>query len=297
MPIKYFAELLALAALWGASFLFMRTTTGEFGAIVLVTLRTGIAALALLPLLFYKKRLAELCTHWRPILFVAIVNTAIPFSLFSYSTYHLGAGYSSILNATAPMFGALVGFFWLKNSLTKIAIFGLILGFLGVLLLSVSRVSEDVEVVYLPIVSALVATFCYGLSACYSKKYLVGISAVTIAVGSHIFAVISLLPISLFFLPESNPSVNSWLQVIVLGLFCTAIASIMYFRLIANVGAEKAITVAYLVPVFGVMWGMIFLQETFTLVMAIGATLVLFGVALSTGVVKVPRKTKATTQT
>ena len=263
----------------------MRTATAEFGALVLATLRTGIAALSLMPLLLYGNRVKELLCNWRPILFVAIFNTAMPFALFSYSTFHLGAGYSSILNATAPMFGALVGFFWLKNKLSRIAIFGLSIGFLGVLLLSLARISEHTELAYLPIIAALVATFGYGLCACYSKQYLTNVSPITTAVGSHLLATLVLTPLSLFFLPHTNPSISSWLQVITLGLICTGIASVMYFRLIANVGAEKAITVAYLVPVFGVIWGVLLIQEVFTSAMALGAGLVLCGVALSTGVV------------
>ncbi|MDU0353786.1 DMT family transporter [Paraglaciecola aquimarina] len=292
MQIKHFLELLILSAVWGASFLFMRTTTGEFGPIMLVTLRSGIAALALLPFFIYKKLLPEFTSQWRAILFVGLTNTAIPFCLFSYSTFHLGAGYASILNATAPMFGALVGFFWLKDNLPRIAIFGLGLGFTGVLLLSLSKTSEDVGNVFLPTIAALSATFLYGLAACYSKKYLQGISSLTIAAGSQYFAVLALLPVSFFFWPETNPSTESWLQVVALALFCTAFAYILYFRLIANVGAERAITVAYLVPVFGVMWGVIFLQEKVTISMSVGASLVLFGVALTTGVIKLTKPNK-----
>jgi drug/metabolite transporter (DMT)-like permease len=292
VPIKYFIELLILAAVWGVSFIFMRTTTGDFGPVMLVTLRTGIAALALLPFFFYKQLMHEFKTYWRAIFFIGLANTAIPFCLFSYGTFHLGAGYGSILNATAPMFGAIVGFFWLKDNLSKIAIFGLVLGFVGVLILSLTRTSQDVTNVYLPIFAALGATFLYGLAACYSKKYLKGVSSLTIATGSLFFAFLTLLPISLFYWPAKNPSIESWAQVIALGLFCTAVAYIMYFRLIANVGAERAISVAYLVPVFGVLWGIIFLQEALTINMLVGACLVLVGVALTTGVLSKFKRAK-----
>ncbi|WP_158966350.1 DMT family transporter [Paraglaciecola sp. L3A3] len=290
MQFKYFLELLLLSAIWGLSFLFMRTTTGEFGPVMLVTVRTGIAALALLPFFLYKRLHLQFKSQWRAIFFVGLTNTAIPFCLFSYSTYHLGAGYASILNATAPMFGALVGFFWLKDNLAKIAIFGLVLGFCGVLLLSLSKTSEQVGNVFFPTLAALGATFFYGLAACYSKRYLRGVSSLTIAAGSQYCALLVLFPISLFYLPAVNPSTESWLQVLALGLFCTALAYIMYFRLIANVGAERAITVAYLVPVFGVIWGVVFLNETVTLSMSVGTSLVLFGVALTTGVLRFTKR-------
>lgn len=285
MPFKYFCELLVLSALWGASFLFMRTTTGEFGPIMLITLRTGIAAMALLPFFLHAKLQHQIKAHWQAILFVGLTNTAIPFCLLSYSAFSLGAGYASILNATAPMFGAIVGFFWLKDNLPYLAIFGLALGFLGVVILSIAKSSHDIEQVtpWLPIVSALCATFLYGLAACYTKKHLKGVNVLAIVTGSQCFSVICLFPISLFFWPENTPSLESWWQVLALGLFCTAVAYILYFRLIANIGAEKAITVAYLVPVFGVIWGMVFLQEKLTFIMWIGASLVMLGVALTTG--------------
>jgi drug/metabolite transporter (DMT)-like permease len=288
MPIKYFFELLLLSALWGASFLFMRTTTGEFGPIMLITLRTGIAAIALLPFFLYAKLLDQVRANWQAILFVGLTNTAIPFCLLSYSAFILGAGYASILNATAPMFGAIVGYFWLKDNLSHIAIFGLVLGFFGVVTLSFAKSTQDSGQVmpWVPIILALCATFLYGLAACYTKKHLKGVNVLAIVTGSQAFSAMCLLPISVFFWPENNPSTESWMQVLALGLFCTAIAYILYFRLIANVGADKAITVAYLVPVFGVVWGIIFLQEKLSLMMWVGASLILLGVALSTGLFK-----------
>jgi drug/metabolite transporter (DMT)-like permease len=283
LPIKYFIELVLLAAIWGASFLFMRNTSPEFGPVMLVTLRTGIAALFLLPLLIRAKLVSQLSNHYLAILVVGLCNTAIPFCLFSYSTLYLGAGYASILNATAPMFGAVVGFFWLKDNLSRIAVFGLILGFVGVLVLSLSRNSDYSALAFLPTLAALCATFLYGVAACYTKRYLQGVKAIVIAAGSQCFAFVFLAPISLFFWPSTMPNFNSWVQVFALAIICTALAYIMYFRLIANIGSAKAITVAYLVPVFGVLWGMIFLQETLTPTMWAGAVLVLLGVAMTGG--------------
>lgn len=287
MPIKYAMELIALSAVWGASFLFMRTTSDDFGPIVLIALRTGIAALVLLPFLITKKLLPIVKQNWWPIFFVAVTNTAIPFCLFSYSTLYLGAGYASVLNATAPMFGAIVGYLWLKDNLSYLATLGLLLGFGGVLVLSSSQISGAVSSEWLPIIATLGATFLYGVAACYAKQYLYGVNPLAVAGGSQCFAVLCLAPVSLFVLPASMPDMNSWLQVLVLGVVCTAAAYIMYFRLIANIGASKAITVAYLIPVFGVLWGMLFLDETMTLNMWLGAALVLLGVSLTTGLIKI----------
>jgi drug/metabolite transporter (DMT)-like permease len=283
LPIKYAAELILLAAIWGASFLFMRSTSAEFGPIMLITLRTGIAALVLLPWLILKQHTGLMFRHWRTITIIGLTNTAIPFCLFSYSTLYLGAGYASVLNATAPMFGALIGFYWLKDKLLPVAIIGLFVGFIGVIVLSLSRQNTELATNWLPIMAALAATFLYGLAACYSKRYLQGVNALAIATGSQLVATLTLAPLSLFFWPTSMPSIASWWQVIILGVVCTAFAYILYFRLIANIGSAKAITVAYLVPVFGVLWGMIFLAEQLSLGMWVGAALVLFGVALTSG--------------
>ncbi len=290
MRVQDFIELTLLGAIWGASFLFMRSATPEFGAIGLVIVRTGVAALCLLPLLLMSRKLHVVKQHWRPILFVGIVNTAIPFCLFSYSTVLLGAGLASILNATAPMFGAVVAFWWLKDRLTPLAVWGLVLGFTGVAVVSMVRTGVDVSVTLLPIFLALMSTCAYGIAACYTKQYLSCVNTLAIAAGSQVFATLVLAPLALWYWPEQSPSTNAWIQAIVLGVACTGIAYILYFRLIANIGAPRAITVAYLVPMFGVMWGVLFLNEVVTPLMIIGATMILLGVSLTTGVIKLRAK-------
>ncbi|MEP0354299.1 MAG: DMT family transporter [Paraglaciecola sp.] len=286
MPFKYFCELVLLSALWGGSFLFMRTTVEDFGPVMLVTLRVGIASLVLLPLLFFKKLGRELIENWRPIMFIGITNNAIPYFLFSYSTLYLSAGYASILNATTPMFVAIIAFIWLKDKLAPIAFIGLVIGFLGVFVLSMAKLALQSDNTFQAIVAALIATFFYGLAACFTKRSLQGVRPLTIASGSLLFATVFLVPVSLFYLPSSSPSLDSWFSVLILGACSTGFAALLFFRLIANVGAYKAITVTYLVPVFGIIWGMIFLREQLTLNMFIGAAMVLFGVALTTGVFK-----------
>ncbi|GAB2692226.1 DMT family transporter [Aliiglaciecola aliphaticivorans] len=286
MRLKDIFELVLLGALWGSSFLYMRSATPEFGAFALVAVRTGIAALCLLPILFLRKKAFVVKQYWRPILFVGLVNTAIPFVMFSYSTVLLGAGMASILNATAPMFGAIVAFLWLKERLNELAVFGLFIGFSGVVVISLVRTGVELHMSILPILAALGSTFAYGIAACYTKKHLTGINTLAIATGSQVFATLALIPFAVVLWPQQMPSTHAWLQVVVLGVACTGFAYILYFRLIANIGASKAITVAYLVPVFGVLWGALFLQEVVTLGMLLGAGLILLGVSLTTGVIK-----------
>ena len=287
-------ELLLLAAIWGASFMFMRVGAPEFGPIFFTTLRTGIAAIFLIACLVLFKETKALKGRWRDIFVVGALNTAIPFALFSFATLTLTAGTASVLNATAPMFGAIVAYLWLKDKLTLSAMFGLLIGFIGVYLLVSDNLHFGMELsnksvennVLLPTLAAMLAALCYGISANYTKKYLSTIKPLALAAGSQISATAMLLPLSLFFMPETLPSTNAVWSVILIGVICTGVAYIIFFRLIAQLGPAKAISVTYLIPAFGILWGALFLGETISLMMVIGGGVILFGVALTTGVLQ-----------
>ncbi|WP_259365433.1 DMT family transporter [Colwellia sp. BRX10-3] len=287
-------ELLLLAAIWGASFMFMRVGAPEFGPIVFTTLRTGIAAIFLIMCLVLFKETKALKGRWRDIFVVGALNTAIPFALFSFATLTLTAGTASVLNATAPMFGAIVAYLWLKDKLSLSAIFGLFIGFIGVYLLVSDNLHFGMELTeesvnknaLLPTLAAMLAALCYGISANYTKKYLSTIKPLALAAGSQIAATAMLLPLSLFFIPETLPSTNAIWSVILIGVICTGVAYILFFRLIAQLGPAKAISVTYLIPAFGILWGALFLGETISLMMVIGGSVILFGVALTTGVLQ-----------
>ncbi|WP_276307871.1 DMT family transporter [Alteromonas flava] len=275
-------KLFLLGAIWGSSFLFMRTATPEFGVYALVEVRTVLATLFLLPFVVLAKQWRDAIQHWRDIAFVGLVNTAIPFCLFNYSSLHLEAGYNSILNATAPMFGALIAFAWLSERLSRSAFIGLCIGFSGVIQISWAKLTFG-DVGLLPIATALAATFCYGLSASYMKRRMQGVKPLAVAAGSQLFASLFLLPIAIFTWPETSISVNAWSQALALALLCTGVAYILYFDLIATIGPSKAITVAYLVPLFGVIWGAIFLTERLSFSVYVGGLCILIGVALTNG--------------
>jgi drug/metabolite transporter (DMT)-like permease len=166
------------------------------------------------------------------------------------------------------------------------AVLGICIGFLGVYFLMFDKVSGESTHVVLPTLAVMLATTCYGISASYTKKYLEGLSSLALATGSQVGATFLLLPISLFFLPENIPSSNAVLSVITLGIMCTAIAYVLFFRLIKAVGPTKTISVTYLIPVFGIAWGMIFLGETINQWTILGAGLILFGISLTTGIIK-----------
>jgi drug/metabolite transporter (DMT)-like permease len=287
-------ELLLLAAIWGASFMFMRVGSPEFGPIVFTTLRAGIGAIFLFSALVLFKETKALQGHWRDIFVVGAFNTAIPFALFGYAILTLPAGTTSVLNATTPMFGAIVAYLWLKDKLTGSAMFGLVIGFIGVYLLVSENLHFDSRLLekqpegnaLLPTLAAMLAALCYGISANYTKKYLTGIKPLALAAGSQISATALLLPFSIFFMPDTLPSVNAIWSVLLIGVVCTGVAYILFFRLIAQLGPAKAISVTYLIPAFGILWGALFLGEHISLMMLIGSGVILLGVALTTGVLK-----------
>ncbi|WP_155866671.1 DMT family transporter [Colwellia sp. PAMC 21821] len=274
--------------------MFMRVGAPEFGPIVFTTLRTGIAAIFLIACLVLFKETKALKGRWRDIFVVGALNTAIPFALFSFATLTLTAGTASVLNATAPMFGAIVAYLWLKDKLTLSAMFGLLIGFIGVYLLVSDNLHFGMELsnksvennALLPTLAAMLAALCYGISANYTKKYLSTIKPLALAAGSQISATAMLLPLSLFFMPETLPSTNAIWSVILIGVICTGVAYIIFFRLIAQLGPAKAISLTYLIPAFGILWGALFLGEAISLMMVIGGGVILFGVALTTGVLQ-----------
>jgi len=289
MGLRDIAALLLLASIWGGSFIFMRVAAPEFGIFVLVAIRTILATCVLLPILMMTGGVKDIYRHWLAIALVGLANTAVPFALFNYSSLHLEAGVNAILNATAPMFGALVAWLWLGDKLSPTAIAGLALGFLGVTVISQQKLGEG-DISFIPILTALLATTCYGIAASMMKKWLQGVRPLVVATGSQALASIILAPFALSTLPAVMPSTNAWLNAVALAILGTAVAYILYFRLIANVGPARAITVAYLVPLFGIVWGVIFLQEHLSLQTIVGGIMILIGVALTTGVVGIIKR-------
>ncbi len=277
-------ELVLLAAIWGASFLFMRIGSPEFGPILFMALRTLIASIFLVSCLIFYKQLATLKQEAGKVFIVGMFNTAIPFVLFGYATLTLTAGTTSVLNATTPMFGAIVAYLWLKDKLSLLSTLGLIIGFVGVYLLMAANIKLTDENIVLPTLAVMSASFCYGISANFTKRYLSQVKPLTLAAGSQLSATAVLLPLSFAFWPDELPSMEATYAVILLGVVCTGIAYIIFFRLIGALGPAKAISVTYLIPVFGIIWGMIFLQEVITLSMFVGCLVILIGVALTTGV-------------
>lgn len=284
MKPKDLLELVALAALWGGSFLFMRIATPEFGPVPLIAVRVAIAAAVLVPILAVFGRPAELAADIGPLVVLGITNSALPFCLLAWATLSLTAGFAAVLNATAPLWAAIVAFAWLGTRLSRWRTAGLVVGFLGVTVLTWGKASFKSGGSGLAIAAALLATLSYGFAANYAKRRLPSAAPLTIAAGSQLAAAVLLLPLGIWLWPAGPISWRAWASVGALGVACTALAYQMYFRLIARLGPAKAITVTFLVPVFAVGWGHALLDEALTVQLAVGCAVVLLGTAMSTGV-------------
>ena len=276
-------DFLLLAAIWGASFLFMRVAAPEFGPLALIGLRSGIAALCLLPLLLLREGNAQMLGHIRELTVVGIVNAVIPFTLLAYAATSLTAGFTALINATTPLWAALVGLFWLNAKLGRLQWVGLALGVIGMVVLTWGKVDFKPGGSGLAIVAGLIATLAYGFSTHYTKNKLSAVSPMGVATGSQTAGALIVLPFAVAFWPETLPSAKAWLAAVLLAVLATAFALILYFRLIARLGGQKASTVTFLIPVFAVAWGAVFLGETVTLPMALGGAIVLAGTALTLG--------------
>jgi drug/metabolite transporter (DMT)-like permease len=279
-------QLVTLAAIWGASFLFMRVGAPHFGVVPLIALRVGIATVLLLPVLRSADARNEFRSHILPLFVVGIANSALPFCLLTYAALYLTAGTDSILNATTPLWTAVVAYFWLRAPLTKPQALGLALGFFGVIVLAGAEIGEGTGGALKAIAAAMLATLSYGFAGNYSKRKLGNVRPFVSAFGSQLFATLVLAPVALELWPNSPIHVSAWIAVVLLGAVCTAIAYILYFGLIRNAGAQYAASVTFLIPIFGVVWGAIFLREAITARAVIGCAIIFLGTTLTTGKIK-----------
>lgn len=296
-------EFLLLAALWGASFLFMRLGAAEFGALPTAGLRVALAALFLLPLFLIKGVWADFRKRAQLILFVGLLNSGIPFALFSYAVLHIPTGLTSILNATVPLSGALVAWLWLKDRPGGSRMLGLAIGFAGVTLLVIGKsgfsatgVVSDGPVAHTLIAmgACLLATLFYGIAASFTKRYLTGAHPLATATGSQIGAALGLAIPTVLLWPSQPVSASAWSAVAAVALLCTAIAYILFFHLIEKAGPSRALTVTFLVPVFALVYGAVFLGEIITPWMIGCGLVIVCGTALSTGLVRLRWLERAT---
>lgn len=291
-------EFVLLAAIWGASFLFMRVAAPEFGPLPLMLVRCLIGAAVLLPIAWAReggaRLLGEARTSGGRMFLAGILNSAIPFVMFGFAALALNAGFSSILNATTPIFGAIIGYAWLKERLTRWRVAGLVIGIAGVVVLSWDKASfREGEAGGWAVLACLVATFCYGIAGNFAKRHLGGINPLLVAAGSQCGAALFLAVPGIAWWPQQSPSAAAWASALVLGSACTGLAYVLFFRLIVHVSSSAALAVTYLIPLFGVGWGWMFLSETVDLPMLAGGAIVILGTALATGVFQPGRRRRA----
>jgi drug/metabolite transporter (DMT)-like permease len=280
MRLADLARLVLLAAIWGGSFLFVRMAVGAIGPLWLTELRVGLAAIAML--IYARAAGFELnpARNWRAYLVLGILNTALPWGLYAWSGKHINASYMAILNAAAPWFAAVCGAIWLGERLNWRKSLGLALGMLGVaLLVGFGPIAASTEV-GLAVLACIAATACYALAGVYVKLRASGLAPRALTVGSLIAASVVVMP----FLPAPPPasafSLQVFLAVLGISLVCSAAAYLIYFRLVANVGPTKTFTVTFLIPVFGTLWGALFLDEPVGLSTLAGGAVIVIATAL-----------------
>ncbi len=297
----WLSDFLLLAALWGSSFLFMRIAAAELGALPTAALRVGIAAIFLWPILHLRGQSPLLRQHWRPVLFVGVLNSGIPFALYCFAVMHISTGLSAILNATVPLFGALVAWAWLGERPGRSRSLGLALGFGGIVLLAGGQVGFQPGASGLTpvwaVLACLAATTCYALSASFTKKHIPPLPSLVIATGSQIGGTLALALPALWWHPAQPPGLHTWGALLALGVLCSGVAYILYFRLIERAGPSRALTVTFLIPVFAVVYGVLLLGESVTPWMLLCGAIVLAGTALASGLVSLPGATRSTSRT
>ena len=279
MELKYWIVLTFLGAIWGSAFIFIKIAAPEFGAIGLVQARLIIASLVFIPLLLRKKYLILLKPAWKHSLLLAITNNAVPFVLFSFASFGSDSNILAILNATTAFNTMIIAFLWLNESVTKKQIFGLVLGFIGVVIL-VNPESSSTSI--FSAVLCLIGATCYSFSTVFIQKYSASTNKFVLVGWSIVFSSLIMIPITVFNLPSEIPSSNALLSALWLGGISTGLAFFGYVYLIEKIGAVKTSTVAYFLPIFGIIWGGIFLNEVITFGIIIGCATILTGVFFAT---------------
>ena len=274
MELKNWVLLILLGAVWGSAFMFIKISADDFGPILLVNLRLLLAGALFLPFLLQKKYLAYFKSHFSGILILGIFSNAFPFTMFSYASLGATSNMLGILNGTTAFMTMVVAYFWLKESITPKQIFGIILGFLGILVL-VNPANGSATLGASGF--ALVGALSYSFSGVYIQKYQLNANKFVLIGWAMLFGGLFLTPLSFFNLPDQMPDNNAIAALLWLGIVSTGIAYLGYIRLIEQIGAVRTSTVTYLLPVFSIFWGSIFLQEKITWIIFGGFIFVMIG--------------------
>ncbi|MSQ71738.1 MAG: DMT family transporter [Betaproteobacteria bacterium] len=274
------ARLIALGALWGASFLFIRMAVPSIGAAWFAELRVVLAALAMLA---YAKAIGldlRMRSRWKDYAFAGALNTGLPWGLFAFAGQYLSASHMAILNAITPLFAAICGAIWLRESFTLRLAAGLALGIAGVAVLSGFDTTASNPDMLLGVFACLAACLAYALGSIFVKRRLADTPPLTMGVACLVFATLVTTPMLTMPPPASAFSAGVIVAVLGISLLCSALGYLIYFRLLAEVGPTRALTVTFLIPVFGVLWGVTLLGETLSAATLLGGGMVLIATAL-----------------
>ena len=280
MRAQDIVRLVVLAAIWGASFLFMRVIADALGVMTTACSRVLIAGVVLCSWFAVAGIGVEWRRHWREYAVIGVVNSAVPFSLYAFAAQHIPASYSAIMNSLAPMFGMALGVVWLGARPSVVNLVGAVVGIAGVTVIAWKGPMELTGVRIVAICACAAAAACYAIAGVYMKKRAGHLRPIAVAGASQLVAGVVLLPGAVVW-PAPGPITPVVIgAALALALVCSGVAYVLYYRLLADCGPTRALTVTYLIPVFGVLWSVVFLREALTVEMVCGCALVVAGTML-----------------
>jgi drug/metabolite transporter (DMT)-like permease len=285
MGVRDLGALLLLGALWGASYMFIRVAVPALGPFALMGMRVALAASVLtLYAAVLARSMPKLRSRWKEFMIVGATNSAIPFTLIAAAEIELTASLAAILNSTTALFAAVVAAVWIGEALTIRKVFGLVMGLVGVAVLVGWDPIPLNSIVLLSVGAMLAASLAYAVGGVYVKRTFAGVPPLAMAIGQQTGAAFLLVPLAAVSLPEEAPPLPAALSALALTLLSTAVAYLLYFRLIENVGPTKTLTVTFLIPVFGLLFGVLLLGEPVGVGTLVGFGIILYSVALVTEV-------------
>jgi drug/metabolite transporter (DMT)-like permease len=281
--------LLTLAVIWGGAFMFIGVAVRHVDPLTYVWLRLTIAAGGML--LFLKlrgERLGLPREVWGSILLLALLNNALPFTLFGWGQTHIASGLASILNATTPIWGVIVAHIFTQDErMTPRKVAGVLLGFAGVATMIGPTLLANVGTDALAQLACITAALCYATAAVWARRFRrMGLSPMSVTTGQLTAGALMMLPLAMLVdqpWTQPLPPLTAWGAIVALALLCTAFGYVLYFRLIDSAGATNALLVTLLVPPFAILFGTLFLNEVLAPQDFAGLALIALGLAAIDG--------------
>ncbi|HST06053.1 MAG TPA: DMT family transporter [Chloroflexia bacterium] len=289
MTAKGAGVLLLLGAIWGASFMFIKVGGEEMQPFFLVEMRLSLAAIVLALVCLTKPGIFALMrANWRTMLVMGLLNCALPYTLITWGETHISSGMASIFNALTPLWVGALGFVWIwAERLSAGRLLGLLMGLAGVGLVVSGNFEHqgeaDPTLFLLGQGAVILGALSYAIAGIYGRRKLQGLPVLVGAAGQLITGAIMILPFALFEVPDKVPSIQAIGSVVTLSILGTAIAALLFFWLLSNVGTIGTLLVTYLLPPFALVWGALFLHESATVWAILGLVLILLGITFTSG--------------